>query len=115
MKATKFTVCQLIIMTLLLTPSCKDAYDDSELTGRVENLENRVQKLEEQMNSNISSLQAILEALNNNDYVTKVVPITNGEKEIGYTIQLFKRYFYQYLSWTRWSERSRRIYSTNRS
>ena len=90
MKATKFTVCQLIIMTLLLTPSCKDAYDDSELTGRVENLENRVQKLEEQMNSNISSLQAILEALNNNDYVTKVVPITNGEKEIGYTINFSK-------------------------
>lgn len=90
MKATKFTVCQLIIMTLLLTPSCKDAYDDSELTGRVENLENRVQKLEEQMNSNISSLQAILEALNNNDYVTKVVPITNGEKEIGYTIHFSK-------------------------
>ena len=90
MKATKFTVCQLIIMTLLLTPSCKDAYDDSELTGRVENLENRVQKLEEQMNSNISSLQAILEALNNNDYVTKVVPITNGKKEIGYTIHFSK-------------------------
>ena len=90
MKATKFTVCQLIIMTLLLTPSCKDAYDDSELTGRVENLENRVQKLEEQMNSNISSLQAILEALNNNDYITKVIPITDGEKEIGYTIHFSK-------------------------
>lgn len=90
MKITKFTVCLLFLAVLFLTPSCKDGYDDSELTGRVENLENRVQKLEEQMNSNISSLQAILKALDNNDYITKVVPITNGEKEIGYTIHFSK-------------------------
>ena len=90
MKITKLTVCLLFLTVLFFTPSCKDGYDDSELVGRVENLENRVQKLEEQMNSNISSLQAILEALDNNDYITKVVPITNGEKEIGYTMHFSK-------------------------
>ena len=90
MKITKFTACLLFLAVLFLAPSCKDGYDDSELTGRVENLENRVQKLEEQMNSNINSLQTILEALDNNDYITKVVPITNGEKEIGYTIHFSK-------------------------
>ena len=90
MKTTKFTICLLFIMTFFFTSGCKDGYDDSELTERVENLENRLQKLEEQMNSNINSLQAILEALDNNDYITKVVPITNGEKEIGYTINFSK-------------------------
>ncbi len=90
MKLTKFTVCFLFLTVLFLTSSCNDRYDDSELTERVENLENKIQKLEEQMNSNISSLQAILEALNNNDYITKVVPITDGEKEIGYTIHFSK-------------------------
>lgn len=90
MRITKLTVCLLFLTALLLIPSCKNGYDDSELTGRVENLENRVQKLEEQMNSNISSLQAILEALDNNVYITKVVPITDGGKEIGYTIHFSK-------------------------
>ena len=90
MKITKLTVCLLFLTVLFLTPSCKDGYDDSELTGRVENLENRVQKLEEQMNSNISSLQAILKALDNNDYITGVTPIMEGDKEIGYTISFKK-------------------------
>ena len=90
MKLTKFTVCFLLLATLFFIPSCNDAYDDSELTERVENLENKVQKLEERMNSNINSLQAILEAINNNYYITKVIPITNEGKEIGYTINFSK-------------------------
>ena len=90
MKTTKFTICLLFIMTFFFTSSCKDGYDDSELTERVENLENRLQILEEQMNSNINSLQAILEALDDNDYITQIVPITNGELEIGYTINFSK-------------------------
>ena len=73
-----------------LTPSCNEGYEDSELTGRVENLENKVQKLEEQMNSNISSLQSIIEAVQNNDYITSVTPLMEDGTEIGYTI-FFKK------------------------
>ena len=68
-----------ILATVILIFSlggCK--YDDSELTGRVDNLENRVTALEElckQMNTNITSLQTIVNALQNNDYVTSVTPI----------------------------------------
>lgn len=80
----------LFLIVLFLIPSCNEGYDDSELTGRVENLENKVQKLEEQMNSNISSLQSIMEALENNDYITGVTPIMEGDKEIGYTISFKK-------------------------
>ena len=42
------------------------------------------------MNSNISSLQSILEALENNDYITSITPIMEDGKEIGYTINLSK-------------------------
>lgn len=69
--------------------SCNSDYDDSALTGRVDDLENRVAKLEElckQMNTNISSLQTLVDALQNKDYITSVVPITKDGETIGYTI-----------------------------
>lgn len=77
----------------MLFASCSDEYDDSALTGRVDNLENRVAKLEElckQMNTNISSLQTIVTALQKNDYVTNVTPIMQNGKEVGYTITFSK-------------------------
>jgi hypothetical protein len=78
--------------TLLIVVGCSK-YDDSELTGRVDNLENRVTALEElckQMNTNITSLQTIVNALQNNDYVTSVTPIMQDGVEIGYTITFAK-------------------------
>ncbi len=69
--------------------SCNSDYDDSALTGRVDDLENRVAKLEElckQMNTNISSLQTLVNALQNKDCITSVVPITKDGETIGYTI-----------------------------
>ena len=77
----------LFAATVLL--GCNSDYDDSALTGRVDDLENRVAKLEElckQMNTNISSLQTLVNALQNKDYITSVVPITKDGKTIGYTI-----------------------------
>ena len=63
--------------TLLIVVGCSK-YDDSELTGRVDNLENRVTALEElckQMNTNITSLQTIVNALQNNHDASSVTPI----------------------------------------
>lgn len=71
--------------------SCK--YDDSELWNEVKDHENRIAQLEElcnQMNTNISSLQTIVSALQNNDYVTSITPITSGNNTIGYTINFSK-------------------------
>ena len=78
---------------MLFAVSCSESYDDSALVGRVDNLENRVAKLEElckQMNTNISSLQTLVTALQNNDYVTGVTPITKSGETIGYTITFAK-------------------------
>ena len=60
---------------------CSDKYDDSALRNDLNDLENRVTKLEElckQMNTNISSLQKIVEALQDNLSISKVEQISDG-------------------------------------
>ena len=82
------TFAALIAVTF---SSCK--YDDDDLWNSVHGLENRVAKLEElckQMNTNISSLQTIVTALQNNVYVTGTTPLMKDGKEIGYTITFSK-------------------------
>ena len=79
----------ILVAAMLFASGCSDEYDDSALTGRVDNLENRVKTLEElcrQMNTNISSLQTLVTALQNSDYITSVTPVTSGGQTIGYTM-----------------------------
>lgn len=81
------------MVVALLFGSCAQEFDDSEIWDKLDNHENRIAKLEElcrQMNTNISSLQTIVSALQNNDYVTGVTPITENGKTIGYTITFTK-------------------------
>ena len=82
----------LCIFALLLA-GCEEKYDDSALSGRVDDLEQRVQALEElcaQMNTNISSLQTLVNALQERDYVTNVAPVMQGSEVVGYTIAFEK-------------------------
>ena len=79
------------LFAVVALTSCK--YDDDYLWNSVHGLENRVAKLEElckQMNTNISSLQTIVTALQNNVYVTGTTPLMKDGKEIGYTITFSK-------------------------
>ena len=79
------------LFAVVALTSCK--YDDDDLWNSVHGLENRVAKLEElckQMNTNISSLQTIVTALQNNVYVTGTTPLMKDGKEIGYTITFCK-------------------------
>lgn len=81
----------ITLIGVITFSSCK--YDDDDLWNSLHGLEDRVAKLEElckQMNTNISSLQTIVEALAENDYVTSVTPIMQDGKEIGYTIVFSK-------------------------
>lgn len=81
-------------ISMLFVASCGgDEYDDTALRNELTDLANRVARLEQlcqQMNTNISSLQTIVTALQNNDYVTGVTPITENGKTIGYTITFAK-------------------------
>ena len=79
------------LFAVVALTSCK--YDDDDLWNSVHGLENRIAKLEElckQMNTNISSLQTIVTALQNNVYVTGTTPLMKDGKEIGYTITFSK-------------------------
>ncbi len=83
----------LSIITILLIGGC-NAYDDSKLVDRVENLEERVIYLEQlcdRMNTNIIALQGIVSALQENDFIKSVTPITkDGQECIGYTVTFTK-------------------------
>lgn len=95
------------LLTLLLASvlfGCGENYDDSALTGRVDDLENRVAQLEElckQMNTNISSLQTLVTALQNSDCITAVTPIENG-----YTITFKQAAPHYDLPWNQRGRRS---------
>lgn len=68
--------------------SC-NSYDDTPLWDAIRDHEARISALEElcrEINTNIESLQSIVKALKDNDYITSVVPVTEDGKVIGYTI-----------------------------
>lgn len=83
-----------IILTAVLGLSITGCYDDSKLQEDISDLQKRVSQLEllcSQMNNNIVSMQTIVNSLNNNDYITSVAPIKNGDQVIGYTIAFLKQ------------------------
>lgn len=76
-----------IILLLSLFSSCTADIDG--LSERMDDLEARVEALEElcsQMNTNISSLQTIVGALQDNDYISSIAPVVEGEDTVGYVI-----------------------------
>lgn len=65
----------------------------NQVDEKVENLEERVTVLEElcrTMNSNISALQTLVAASQENDCITSVSPITESGEVVGYTINFAK-------------------------
>ncbi len=70
-----------LLLCGLLLFGCSDKYDDSALRNDLNDLENRVAKLEElckQMNTNISSLQKIVDAFEGHLSISQVEQITDG-------------------------------------
>lgn len=81
-----------MILGLLSFVSCTE-YDEVAMWNKSEDMDSRLAALEElcsQMNTNITSLQLIVEALQDNDYVTGVVPVVENGETIGYTITFVK-------------------------
>lgn len=78
------------ISAIIVLVSCTA---ETDFNDRLTNLEDRVSKLEKlcaEMNTNISSLQGIVSALQNQDYITAVNELTSDGKVIGYTINFAK-------------------------
>ncbi|MDE6286816.1 MAG: hypothetical protein K2L99_07475, partial [Muribaculaceae bacterium] len=89
MKKLIFSLCAVVALIL---GAC-EKYDDGPLTNRVDNLEQRVSALEtlcKQMNTNIASLQTLVDALQQNDAITSVTPVYEGSEVVGYTISFVK-------------------------
>ena len=90
-------LCAFVLCAGLMVTGC---YDDSALLGQIgkhdeqlKDHESRLKELERltaQQNTNISSLQTIVTALQDKDYVTNVAPIAEGDKVVGYTITFSK-------------------------
>jgi len=76
-----------LALCLFMLSSCTADLD--KLSNRLDDLEDRVAILEElcaQMNTNVESLQTIIDALQNNDFITSIEPIVEGGDTIGYRI-----------------------------
>ena len=87
---------KLLALITLIGIGLSSCYDDSLLLDRMDNYDqqladyaSRLAALEilcGQMNTNITSLQSIITAVQSQDYITSVTPITEGDVEVGYTI-----------------------------
>ena len=83
----------LFVAITMIIAGCSESFDDSKIWDKLDDHESRIAKLEElckQVNTNISSLQTIVNALQNKDYVTGVTPITTDGETVGYTITFTK-------------------------
>ena len=82
----------IFVCALLCTISCS-TYDYESILEQLRDHEERIQKLESlcnKLNSNIEAMQAVLTALEQNDYVTDVVKVVENGIEVGYSITFAK-------------------------
>lgn len=83
-------VLSFCCLTALLLAGCCNKYDDSELWGNVNDLKDRIAKLEktvQTMNSEIGSIQSIVDAVNERDYIVKIEELADKS---GYSITFAK-------------------------
>lgn len=89
MALRKYLYALVAAATLGLT-ACDD-YDDGALWDAVNDHESRIEALEqwqEQVNGNIAALQQLLSTT---DYITKVTPIREDGRQVGYTIEFLNQ------------------------
>lgn len=82
-----------IILAAVIGFSITGCHDDSRLQEDISDLQKRVSQLEllcSQLNTNLVGIQTLVNSLSNNDYITAVTPIQNGEVVLGYTITFLK-------------------------
>lgn len=83
-------ILSVLCIATLLFASCSDEYDDSKLWQNVNDLKDRIASLEktvQTMNSDIGSIQSIVDAINARDYIVKIEELADKS---GYTITFAK-------------------------
>ena len=88
----KRIVFVLLFAIIALLSGCSK-YDDTGIRNQISDINGRLEKLEQlcsRLNTNVDALQSIVNALQQNDYVTSVEPIREGDDIIGYTITFSK-------------------------
>ena len=81
MKNKHTIIGSLSVALMLLLASCS-GYDDTSIRSDLATLESRVTTLEtlcDQMNSNISALQAVVVALQNKEYIESIKPLPDNQ------------------------------------
>lgn len=82
-----------LLLVAAMMFGCGDDYDDTALKNDLNDLKSRVEKLESwcsTANTQISALQGLVAAMEQNDCIIGVTPIMEGSKEVGYTITFSK-------------------------
>lgn len=80
----------IVPFCICLLMACEEPFD---YQPQITDLQQQIDSLKtvcSSMNENIASLQTIVQALQNNDYVTSVTPIKEGDTTIGYTLSFSK-------------------------
>lgn len=83
-----------ILSLVLLGFVSQSCYDDSALWESVNDLDSRVKTLEtlcKEMNTNLASLQTLVSAMKQGDYIVDVAPLTENGVEVGYQITFYDR------------------------
>lgn len=84
----------LFVAICLLISGCAWQSDLDEVTQRVDEIDGRVTYLEElcaSLNTNVTSLQSVVDAIEKNDYVTNVTNVMSGGQVVGYTFSFENR------------------------
>ncbi len=84
----KLSILLMSVVALSLT-GCSELADWVTVLDRLEDLEGRVETLEEQCNqtnTNIEALQTLVTAMQSHDSITAITPIKEGDTIVGYTI-----------------------------
>ena len=92
MKQTVKSIGALLLSGIFLFSAC-DKYDDSALSGRVDDLEGRVTELEAlvaDLNTTVQGLSSIVTAMENEDRIQSITPLKEGETVIGYEITFWR-------------------------
>ena len=81
-----------VLFVMLAVGACV-RFDDAPIWDKLKEHEERIAELErqcERLNGNVQALQTVLEAVQQNDYVTDVVKVVEDGVEIGYCLTFAK-------------------------